>query len=215
MKLLRVVRIESTGKTARMYDIETKNRNFIADGVVTHNSLSWNARDAMRSENKEMGALMNIRRHQDLTIIFASQHHGFMDINAMRGAHCFFFKRLSWEESAKKHDSTAFDMLMRFIMRMMPMNPSQTLFTDGFRWMGFETDLPTFWSDDISKSYRKWGIEQAVTYIRRASDDGVKVPQIERQLAIRGFRKITRAEIRRAIDDPDGMVSDWIAAGYE
>jgi hypothetical protein len=175
-------------------------------------SLHANARNAMTTDNKELGMLMNIRRHQNLTLMFASQHHGFIDINIMRGAHFFFFKQLSWEEQAKKQKDTALSYLMEFVRWMMPRHPSETLFTDGDKWMKIKADLPDFWSDDISQSYRKWAIEDAVDFIRDSMKEGMDIKAIHRELTVRGFRDLTNAEIRRIHREPDAFLSDYNAA---
>lgn len=177
-------------------------------------SLSMNARDAMTTESKDMSGLLAIRRHQDYTILAATQHHSIADVNLMRAAQGFLFKRVSWEELNRKSESSAFDMLREFIRRMLPRSPEETLFSDGESWFKMRTGLPTFWSERISKSYSRFTSEEAVEYIVNSMEQGVKPKQIVKMLKLRGFATIGRtpltlADIRQAYEEPDYCIETW------
>jgi len=149
-------------------------------------SITYAARDAMTKTSKDLTNLLAISRHQGLTVLFVSQHSGLVDINILRMADVFIFKRLSWEELYGKDKKRA-GRLLQYVRLMQPRDEKGSLFTDGEKWYNIETPLPTFWDETVSKSFKKVSKSEAIQMARKMYDDGVSPKNICKQLLIRGI----------------------------
>jgi len=120
------------------------------------------ARDAMTRRNKETMYDLAIRRHKGWSIIYATQHTNFTDINIVRMASCFFWKKISWEEANKAERNRTTDFLLKYIDALMPARKCDNLFFDGERWLTFTNPLPTFWTENLSKGFCLLGMKEAM-----------------------------------------------------
>lgn len=149
-------------------------------------SITLNARDAMTKISKDISGLLAISRHQGLSIIFISQHSQMVDINLLRLADLFIFKRLSWEELYGKGEKTT-DVFLKYVRLMSPKVNNEALFTDGEKWFKILTPLPTFWSDKVSKTYSKLDKQEAIAMAKDMYNKGIDLRIIVKQLKIRGI----------------------------
>jgi hypothetical protein len=158
-------------------------------------SLSIAARNAMSRYSKDVSGLLAISRHQGLTIIFCSQHSGLVDVNVLRMADVFIFKILSWEEVSSPAEHEKISPLLSYLKYMMPTSNEESLFTDGEKWYLVRTPLPSFWSDNISKTYRKLTYSEAVAFVKNSLKRKMPAKNILNQLKIRGM-SMTENEIK-------------------
>ena len=149
-------------------------------------SITFAAREAMSRMSRDLSALLAISRHQGLTTLFISQHSSLVDVNILRLADMFVFKKLSWEELYGKTEKTA-DLLLKYVKLLQPREHKHALITDGEKFYLIEYPLPSFWSEAISKTYRKLSKEEAIEFARRLYDRGVSLNIIRKQLRIRGI----------------------------
>jgi hypothetical protein len=159
-------------------------------------SITLNARRAMGQLAVDTTSLMAISGHRDISIIFATQHSAIIDINTLRLADVLMFKKLSWEETVKKEQKTTLDIFTEFIHMMMPTQKNETLFTDGEKWFVFNNPLPSFWTQEISKSYKSMSLEEGIQFAKTLFwDKGIKdLRIIDRQLRLRGVN-ITESQL--------------------
>jgi hypothetical protein len=114
-----------------------------------------------------------------------SSNSGLVDLNILRMADLFIFKKLSWEEMYGRNEKRT-DRLLRFVRMMQPKTEKDCLFTDGEKWYTLQTALPTFWSETISKTYKKLSKKEAVSLARKMYDTGTPLRIICKQLLVRG-----------------------------
>lgn len=132
-------------------DVEKAPNNSII--LVDEGAISFGSRNSMKSKNKELANLLAIARHKSLTLIFITQNTGMIDKNVLKLADTLFIKEGSllqlemerpeikkFYEKAKKHFDKI-DKKERF---------SYILDSD-FEGI-IEHELPSFWSDSLSKN---------------------------------------------------------------
>jgi len=149
-------------------------------------SITFAAREAMSRMSRDLSALLAISRHQGLTTLFISQHEALLDINILRLADLFVFKRLSWDELYGRGERTS-DLLLKYVRLMQPREQKHALVTNGETFYLLEFPLPSFWSDSISKSFKKLSKEEAIELAKRLYEAGVSLRIISKQLKIRGI----------------------------
>lgn len=123
-------------------------------------SLTYNARRAMARESVQMSQRLATLRHRGNSIVFCSQHSALLDVNITRMADILIFKKLSFEEMQESTSENKY--LLQYIKHMQPLLPKEILFTDGEIWNLFSFPLPSYWSEMISKPYRKLSYEEGV-----------------------------------------------------
>lgn len=173
-------------------------------------AVSLSARRAMSSRNIENAMDLAIRRHNGWSIIYMSQHSHFLDLNILRMATCFFFKKLSKEEimRSQKEQTRTIDLLTRYVDAMEPQRPSECLFWDGKVWYKFTNPLPDFWSDRLSKSYKKITTSDAIDLAVTLDDRGVSEKEILNRLRAKGV-KISQSELNNWIAAPDECKEEY------
>lgn len=178
--------------------------------LIDEASLTAHARDSMTTFNKNLSKLLAIRRHQGLKLLFATQHSSWIDKNILRAAHFFFFKELPWDEVSSRNQDRGggLDYMMMFIRMMMPTTVEQTLFTDGETWLSFSNNLPSFWSDEISKTYKKLSVHDVVKFIKNKHIAGMEHKILIKQLKIRGW-DLEDIEIEFALTNPKQFIKGY------
>lgn len=154
--------------------------------IVDEASLTFNAREAMSKEARDLGTWLATTRHKNFSVLFISQHTQLVDVNIMRFSDVMIFKKLSWEEmNAGGRENM--NLLYEYMQFMIPKDETQVLFTDGNNWHRADIKLPTFWSDKISTSYRKLTLDEGKKLALAWYKKGMTPKQIERQLRNRNL----------------------------
>jgi hypothetical protein len=170
-------------------------------------SITLQAREAMSAWAKDVTALFAIAGHRGFSVCVVSQHSYLVDTNVFRLADILFFKRPSLEELEKDSKERVVDIFKEYIRLMTPKTKTEILFTDGERWYKFENPLPSFWSDAVSRSYRKLtDPEDVVVFVLKMKDQ--KMKRVQRELLMRGV-KLEPAEIEAIIQNPKKYLADW------
>ena len=60
--------------------------------LVDEGALAFSSRESMAGKNRELGKLMAIARHKDLTLLFITQNTGMLDNNVLKLADTLFIK---------------------------------------------------------------------------------------------------------------------------
>lgn len=131
---------------------ELENDSYV---VIDEGGILFSSRDTMSASNKMLSELLFIARHKNLTIFFISQNSSNLEVNTLRQADVLFLKKSS--------------LLQKNFERKIVSNIYEE-FTDKFnsysnikgltlvysgQFVGFiDNDLPSFWSNKISKSFK-------------------------------------------------------------
>jgi len=123
--------------------------------LVDEGAISFSSRSAMSDKNKELGQLLAIARHKDLTLILITQNTGMIDNNVLRLCDTLVFKEGSllqerFERSAIKDlYETANQALVQ-----IPSSERQShcyIIDSGFEGV-CNVQLPSFWNSKVSKN---------------------------------------------------------------
>ena len=98
--------------------------------------------------------LMAIARHKDVSLVFVNQHSSTMDLNVIRQADILVLKQPSLMQ--KETERPAVKKLLEKVEGKFKMECPEKFFfviADDFQGM-MNFDMPSFWSNDISKAYK-------------------------------------------------------------
>lgn len=129
--------------------------------MIDEAALTFSARESMKKTNKELGKLMAIARHKNLSLIIITQSSAMLDLNVLRLADILLFKEPSLLQARfeRKALQDMFENVQKkFDSIKGEKNKHAYIISDYFE--GFlSCNLPQFWNDGISKSYAKVRIE--------------------------------------------------------
>ena len=123
--------------------------------LVDEGALAFSARESMKKEHKELGKLMAIARHKDLTLIFITQNTGMIDKNVLQLTDTLLVKegsllQMEMERTAVQKfyqkAEKAFEKLQEKRKYVYVIDGD----FEGVVWF----ELPSFWSEKVSKSRR-------------------------------------------------------------
>ncbi len=126
--------------------------------LIDEGAVSFSSRESMSKKNRELGKLLAIARHKDLTLIFITQNTGMMDKNVLNLTDTLIFKEGSLlQEKMERHAMK--DFYEKSSKELKAIQKSKRkgyayVFDDDFEGL-IKTDLPTFWNTKVSKSHNK------------------------------------------------------------
>ena len=121
--------------------------------LVDEGAVAFGARESMQAKNRELGKLMAIARHKDLTLLFVTQNTGMLDKNVLKLADSLLIKegsllQLEMERAeVKKFYQKAHDAFGK-----LPGKQKYFYMVDSDFEGVLESELPRFWSSTVSKS---------------------------------------------------------------
>ncbi len=137
----------------------------VVDNVedVTNNSvlladeggIKFSSRDSMSDVNKFLSQLLFVARHKDMSILFISQNSSNIEINTLRQADYLVLKRSSLlqEDFERKKIKEIYEDVKSTFKKYKSDKGITYIYSDHYR--GFVSNsLPSFWNQDISKSYK-------------------------------------------------------------
>lgn len=133
-------------------DIKDLQANSIV--LIDESGITFNSRDSMSEGNKLLGNLLKVARHKDLTVIFISQNSSNMDIDIIRQADFFAMKRSSLfqKDFERKQIGALYEKLQPDFAKYADQRGLTYIHSNEFT--GFVNEsLPSFWNEDISKSF--------------------------------------------------------------
>jgi hypothetical protein len=126
--------------------------------LIDEGAISFSSRESMSKKNRQLGKLLAIARHKDLTLIFITQNTGMMDKNVLNLTDTLIFKEGSLlQEKMERRAMKDFYEKSSKELNKIPKDKRKAysyVFDDEFEGL-IKTDLPSFWSSKVSKSHKK------------------------------------------------------------
>ena len=123
--------------------------------LVDEGAITFSARQSMKKDNVELGKLLAIARHKDITVLFITQNTGMIDKNVLNLTDIIIAKEGSLLQ--KKMERTGTKEFVEKADRALKMLPKEKriahayVFSDDFEGV-CNISLPSFWSERVSKS---------------------------------------------------------------
>ena len=132
---------------------EVKNGGVV---LVDEGALSFSSRESMNKEHKQLGKLMAIARHKDLTLIFITQNTGMIDKNVLQLTDTLLMKEGSLLQMEMERTAVQkFYKKAEDAFKDVNDKRKYVYVIDGDFEGVVESSLPSFWSDKVSKSHAK------------------------------------------------------------
>ncbi len=125
--------------------------------MIDEAALAFSARESMKKANKELGKLMAIARHKNLSLIIITQSSAMLDLNVLRLADILLFKEPSLLQARfeRKALQDMFENVQKeFNNIKSDRNKHVYAISDYFEGL-LSHNLPKFWDEGISKSYAR------------------------------------------------------------
>jgi len=123
--------------------------------LVDEGGITFSSRRAMSNANKLLSDILLIARHKDLSVIFITQNSSNLEINAIRQADYLVLKpsSLLQKDFERKKIKQVYSDVAKDFTELKDVLGLTYIYADSY--CGFvKNDLPSFWSEGISKSYR-------------------------------------------------------------
>lgn len=124
--------------------------------LIDEGAITFSARDAMKDTNKFLSRVMAIARHKNLTLILVTQNSAMIELNVLRLADTLLIKEpsLLQSEFERKFLKDVFKEVSGLFKEKEDSKPLFYVIDDDFQGM-LSFDLPAFWSEKISKSFKE------------------------------------------------------------
>lgn len=135
--------------------IEEIPNNSIA--LFDEGAILFSARESMKNINKDLGKVMAIARHKNLTLVLITQNSAMIDLNVLRLADILLFKELSLLQSKfeRKELKEMYEKVKPKFDNFEEKKAYFYVWDDDFQGM-LKYSLPAFWSEKISTSFRNY-----------------------------------------------------------
>src|SRR3989344_5661750 len=123
--------------------------------LIDEGGVLFSSRRAMTTPNKLLSDLILVSRHKNLTILFISQNSSNLDVNILRQADHLILKQTSLlqEDFERKKIKEIYQSQEQKFKKYENTKGLTYIYCEEFR--GFiSNSLPSFWSTNISKSFR-------------------------------------------------------------
>jgi len=126
--------------------------------LIDEGAIGYFSRDSMKQANKILSKMMTIARHKNLTLIIITQNSAMIDVNVLRLADTLLFKEPSLLQSRfeRKALRDMFEKVAPLFDGMEDAVKNFYVWDDDFEGI-VSYQLPGFWDDDISKSFKNFG----------------------------------------------------------
>lgn len=123
--------------------------------LVDEGAIAFGSRDSMSKKNKELGKLMAIARHKDLTLILITQNTGMIDKNVLNLTDTILLKEGSLlQEKMERSVMKEIYQSANKAFSKIPAEDRQShvyVFDNDFEGV-CKVSLPSFWSSKVSKN---------------------------------------------------------------
>lgn len=122
--------------------------------LIDEGGVLFSSRESMSKPNKMLSELILIARHKNLSILFISQNSSNLEINILRQADCLLLKpsSLLQKDFERKKIQTVYEEVKDDFDKLKENKGLTYIYSEDYR--GFvNNDLPSFWSQKISKSF--------------------------------------------------------------
>jgi hypothetical protein len=122
--------------------------------LIDEGAISFGSRNSMSSKNKELGQLLAIARHKNLTLLFVTQNTGLIDKNILALTDTLLIKEgsLLQMEMERKEVRKFYDKANDFL-KFVKDDKKKYFYLIDSDFEGVLTHkLPSFWTDNLSKN---------------------------------------------------------------
>jgi len=125
--------------------------------LIDESAITYGSRDAMKSSNKQLGRIMSIARHKNLSLILIAQNSAMVDLNILRLADTIILKEPSLLQTKfeRKAIKEIYEKANKDFKEVENKKAHFYIMDDEFEGL-IKFSLPEFWSDDISTSFRNY-----------------------------------------------------------
>lgn len=136
-------------------DVDNAANNSII--LVDEGALSFNSRESMKSKNRDIGKLLAIARHKNLTLIFITQNTGLIDRNVLKLTDILLIKEGSLlQMEMERSEIKKFYEKSNKALSELDEKKEQYVYVIDSNFEGvLSHPLPSFWSSDLSKNKSK------------------------------------------------------------
>ena len=123
--------------------------------LVDEGGITFSARSSQSSANKILSSLLLVARHKDLSVLFISQNSANLEVNAIRQADFLLLRKpsLLQQEFERKKIAEIYTAIGKGFLGLPQQGCHSTYIYSG-EFSGFvSNELPSFWSQKMSKSY--------------------------------------------------------------
>ncbi|MFH1641513.1 MAG: ATP-binding protein [Nanoarchaeota archaeon] len=125
--------------------------------LLDEGAINFSSRDTMKSANKELGKIMAIARHKNLSLILIAQNSAMIDLNVLRLADTVILKEPSLLQAQFERKAIK-DMYEKVAPHFSALEQRKAHFyvmDDEFEGL-LKYSLPSFWTEKISKSFKDY-----------------------------------------------------------
>ena len=128
-----------------------------ATALFDEGAILFSARDSMKNINKELSKIMAIARHKNLTLVLITQNSAMIDLNVLRLADALLLKEPSLLQSKfeRKALKEIYEKIKPKFAGIDDKKAHFYVWDDDFQGL-IKYSLPTFWNENISKSFRNY-----------------------------------------------------------
>ncbi|MFT4297889.1 MAG: ATP-binding protein [Candidatus Woesearchaeota archaeon] len=128
--------------------------------LIDESAITFSSRESMKTPNKQLGKLMSIARHKNLSLILIAQNSGMVDLNVLRLADTIILKepsllQMQFERKAIKE---LYEKAGKHFKDLDGKKENKSYFyvmDDEFEGL-LKYELPEFWNESISKSFKNY-----------------------------------------------------------
>jgi len=136
---------------------EIRNGSFV---LVDEGGIIFSSRESMSDANKLLSNLLIIARHKDLSILFISQNSANLEVNVIRQADYLMLRKpsLLQKDFERKKIREIYEIAERsFRESRVDAGKATFIYSDEFQGIA-ENELPSFWSEGVSKGFKKFRV---------------------------------------------------------
>ncbi len=124
--------------------------------LLDESGIQFSSRESMSNVNKLLSKLLLIARHKDLNLLFITQNSSNIDLNIIRQADYLLLKHSSLlqKDFERKKINDIYTEAEKHFKEYKDQKGLTYIYSDSYK--GFITNpLPSFWTSNVSKAYRK------------------------------------------------------------
>lgn len=142
-------------KIHKINEIENVSKNSVV--LIDEGAVTFSSRDSMKGRNKMLGKIMAIARHKNLSLILIVQNSAMIDLNVLRLADSLVLKEpsLLQIEFERAPIKKIYTKVIPYFKGIKDKKKHFYIYDDDFQGL-LTYDLPDFWNDKISKSFRNF-----------------------------------------------------------
>lgn len=139
-------------KAGKIEDIPNNSIALFDEGAIL-----FSARESMKNINKDLSRMMAIARHKNLTLVLITQNSAMIDLNVLRLADTLLLKEPSLLQSKfeRKALMEIFEKIKPKFEKLKEKKAHFYVWDDDFQGL-LRYNLPDFWSEKISKSFKNY-----------------------------------------------------------